>query len=198
MTAAERSCRGCGKTGLEVIGGSCNACLAEELQGRLRREILQTADEKLADLHALLNSWDVLTKGESPTTKAIRHIIGDPPTPTPLPSRLRPDAGPTPTAPSRPATECATRNLAPPAGQGPAPAQMRAILAAVMRRVEWSAQWFKDRQEGQVLPPEGTQLIDLIHRIRYAACTCDPRHLDAGGYDPGCPTHDVEAVRADV
>lgn len=38
---------------------------------------------------------------------------------TPLPSRLRSDAGRTPTAPPRPAQESATRNLAPPAGQGP-------------------------------------------------------------------------------
>jgi len=25
-----------------------------------------------------------------------------------------------------------------------------------------------------------------------ARCTCDPRHLTAGGYDPGCPTHDPQ------
>lgn len=25
------------------------------------------------------------------------------------------------------------------------------------------------------------------------ACICDPRHLEIGGYDPGCPTHDKEA-----
>lgn len=27
-----------------------------------------------------------------------------------------------------------------------------------------------------------------------ATCTCDPNHLDAGGYDPGCPTHDVQST----
>lgn len=25
------------------------------------------------------------------------------------------------------------------------------------------------------------------------ACICDPTHLEAGGYDPGCPVHDKEA-----
>lgn len=25
---------------------------------------------------------------------------------------------------------------------------------------------------------------------RVTRCTCDPRHLDVGGYDPGCPRHD--------
>ncbi len=25
-------------------------------------------------------------------------------------------------------------------------------------------------------------------------CTCDPRHQDSGGYDPGCPEHDQDAA----
>lgn len=53
------------------------------------------------------------------TAHIIRAKRGAQPPQTPLPSRLRSDAGPTPTAPSRPATECATRNLASSAGQGP-------------------------------------------------------------------------------
>jgi hypothetical protein len=25
-------------------------------------------------------------------------------------------------------------------------------------------------------------------------CTCDPRHLEVGGYDPDCPVHDTALV----
>jgi hypothetical protein len=27
-----------------------------------------------------------------------------------------------------------------------------------------------------------------------AACSCDPHHLDAGGYDPGCVVHDTQST----
>lgn len=66
-------------------------------------------------------------------------------TQTPLPSRLRSDAGRTLAATS--AEGGATRKLAPPAGQGP------------------------------------------------TTCSCNPRHLEVGGYDPGCPVHDPEGAR---
>ena len=28
-------------------------------------------------------------------------------------------------------------------------------------------------------------------------CTCDPRHLEIGGYDPGCPRHDTTRAAGD-
>lgn len=101
------------------------------------------------------------------TAQIIRAKREAAPTQTPLPSRLRSDAGSTPTEPPTPAQESTTRNLASPAGQGfdPSPELEDAI------------------------PPV---VLDPRHA---RDCLCDPTHLEAGGYDKWCPRHDEEMGR---
>lgn len=59
----------------------------------------------------------------------------------------------------------------------------------------------RDRAIQRMVPPPVCVIESPDHAAnlpcgrRGQDCTCDPRHLEVGGYDPGCPVHSQEASR---